>query len=244
MNAHNEQTLKTITNDLRSLRCTTNLSPEVQTLLASVAVKRKFKANEFVWEMNDPGEFLAIVQFGLVEVSRFSSREEEMAMGVFGPSDAIGISAVMKKMAYPGSARVIAPGSELIKLYIRPILQQRDSIVTEIQTWIREMMLLHEQVPRDKIDILNAGSVESRVFELFIHLIRRFGKHESHLRHFIPIYLTRAQVGKLTDVRVETIIRLISQWRKQNLVHWTKEGILIENLPLLEKSITRIRRLK
>ena len=244
MIAHNERVLKSIATDLKQLRCTANLPSEVQALLASVAVKRKFKANEYVWEIGDPGEFLAIVQSGFVEVARYSSSDEEMAMGVFGPSDVIGISAVMKKTVYPGSARIIAPGSELIKLYLRPILQRKDPIIAEVHTWIREMMLLHEQVLRDKIDILNAGSVESRVFELFNHLIRRFGKHESHLRHFIPIQLTRAQVGKLTDVRVETIIRLISKWQKQNLVRWAKDGILIENLPLLEKSLTRNRRLK
>ena len=244
MNAHNEKALRTIATDLKGLRCTASLSAEIQALLASVAVKRKFKANEPIWEMGDPGEFLAIIQTGLIEVARYSSRDEEMTMGVFGPSDVIGISAVMKKTAYPGSARALVDGSELIKLYLRPVLQRKDPIVTEIHTWIREMMLLHEQVLRDKIDILNAGSVENRVFELLHHLIRRFGKHESHLRHVIPIHLTRAQVGKLTDVRVETIIRLISKWHRQNLVHWTKDGILIENLPLLEKSLSKNRRLK
>jgi CRP-like cAMP-binding protein len=106
------------------------------------------------------------------------------------------------------------------------------------------MVLHHEQVLRDKIDMLNAGSVENRVFELLNHLIRRFGKQESHLQHFIPIRLTRAQIGKLVDVRVETIIRLISRWQKQKLIVWKETGILIENLPLLEKSLSKNRRLK
>ncbi len=244
MEIHNERILKTIIGDLKGLRCTASLSPGIQALLASVAVKRKYKAGEPVWRMEDPGEFLAIVANGLVEVSRYSSADEEMAMGVFGPTDVIGISAVMKKAAYPGNARAIVKGTEVIKLYLRPVLQRKDPIVTEVHTWIREMMLLHEQILRDKIDILNAGSVENRIFELLNHLMRRFGKRESCLRHIIPIPLTRAQVGRLTDVRVETVIRLTSRWRKEGLVHWTKEGISIENLPLLEKSLARNKRFK
>lgn len=244
MNINNEKSLKEVIADLKRLRCTAGLSLEAQILLASVAVKRKYTANEFVWEMGEPGEFIAIVVSGLVEVCRYTSAEEEMTMGVFGASDIIGISAVMKKNVYPGSAKSLVKDSELIKLYLRPVFQGKGPQIPELQTWIREMVLHHEQVLRDKIDMLNAGSVESRVFELINHLIRRFGEQESHLQHFIPIKLTRAQIGKLVDVRVETIIRLFSRWQKQKLIILKDTGILIENLPLLEKSLVRSRKLK
>jgi len=244
MNTHDEKSLKLVIADLKGLRCTAGLSSEAQMQLASVAVKRKFSSNEYIWEMGDPGEFIAIIVSGLVEISRYTSADEEMTMGVFGPSDVIGLSAVMKKTAYPGSAKSLIKGSELIKLYFRPVLQGKGAQIAELQTWIREMVLHHEQVLRDKIDMLNAGSVENRVFELLNHFIRRFGKQESHLQYFIPIRLTRAQIGKLIDVRVETIIRLISRWQKQNLITWKETGILIENLPLLEKSLSKNKKLK
>lgn len=244
MDILNEKTLKEVIADLKSLRCTAGLSTEAQTILASVAVKRKYTANEYVWEMGESGEFIAIVSSGLVEVCRYTSAEEEMTMGVFGPSDIIGISAVMKKNVYPGSAKSLIKDSELIKLYLRPVFQGKGPQIPELQTWIREMVLHHEQVLRDKIDMLNAGSVENRVFELLNHLIRRFGKQESHLQHFIPIKLTRSQIGKLVDVRVETIIRLLSRWQKLKLISLQDSGIRIENLPLLEKSLSKNKKLK
>lgn len=244
MGAQDEKTQKAIASELRALRCTANLPMEALNLLASIAVKRKYANNEFVWEMGDPGEFFAIVLSGLIEITRYSNREEEMAMGIFGPSDAIGISAVIKKTPYPGNAKSVVSGTEVLKLYIRPILPDKSPLVQEIQTWIREMMLQHEQILRDKIDILNAGGIEDRVFELITHLNRRFGQHESAVRHSIPIRLTRAQVGKFTDARVESVIRLISRWQRQKLIHWDKDGIQIENLALLEKSLSKNRRLK
>ncbi len=244
MSTHDEKSLKTIITDLRSLRCTAKLSSEAQTQLASVAVKQKFSSNEFIWEMGDPGEFIAIIVSGLVEISRYTNADEEMTIGVFGPSDVVGLSAVIKKTTYPGSARALIKGSEVIKLYLRPLLQGRGIQVTELQTWIREMVLHHEQILRDKIDMLNAGNVENRVFELLNHLIRRFGQQESHLQYFIPIRLTRAQIAKLIDVRVETIIRLISRWQKQRLIAWKESGIRIENLTLLEKNLSKNKKLK
>ena len=244
MAIHDEKSLKLILNDLKRLRCTAGLSPETQMQLASAAVRRKYGGSEYVWELGAPGEYIAIIVSGLIEISRYTSSDEEMTMGVFGPSDVIGISAVMKKIAYPGSAKSLVKDSEVIKLYLRPLLQNKSTQTEELQTWVREMVLHHEQVLRDKIDILNAGSVENRVFELINHLIRRFGRQESHLKHFIPIRLTRTQVGKLIDARVETIIRLISRWQRQKLIKWSQDGILIENLSLLEKSLAKNRSLK
>lgn len=207
--------------------------------LASVAVKRKFSSGEKIWEMGDPGEFIAIVVSGLVEISRYTLAEEEITMGVFGPSDVVGLSAMLKKTTYPGSAKSISKGSELIKLYLRPILRGNNAQIAELQVWIREMVLQHEQVLRDKVDMLNAGSVENRILELLNHLIRRFGKQESRFRYLIPIRLTRAQIGKLVGARVETIIRITSRWQKQKLIAWKETGILIDNLPLLEKSLLK-----
>lgn len=245
MPALGDRTLRAIKSDFDSLRCTSRLSSEARALIASVAVKRKLLAEDYLWQMGDPGEFIGIIVSGLVEITRYSSSgDEEMTMGIFGPSDVIGLSAVMKKTPYPGNAKSLVKETEVIKLYLRPLLQTKSPHITEIHTWIREMFLLHEQVLRDKIDILNAGAVENRVFELITHLIRRFGRHESHLRHYIPIRLTRAQAAKMTDVRAETIIRLISRWQKQHLLSWTQDGILIENLPMLEKNLTKNKRLK
>lgn len=245
MHALNDKFQKTMITELRNLRCTSALSIEAQKSLASVAVKRKYKVNEYIWEIGDPGEFIAIILSGLVEISRHSGKDEEMTVGLFGSCDAIGISAVMNKSAYPGSAKSLSKDCDVIKLYLRPILNESNPHAHELQVWVREMMLLHEQVLRDKIDILNAGNIESRVYELLKHLIRRFGVHGPDSRRIsIPLRITRAQAAKLTNVRVETMIRMVSKWQRQKLIHWTQEGIVIENLSLLEKSIASGKTLK
>lgn len=239
MDAHHAKILKANISDLRSLRCTSELSTEALTALASAAVKRTYKPRECIWKIGDPGEFIAIVMSGAVAITRHSGGNEEMTVGIFGTTDVIGISAVIQKKPYPGTAKVLANDTEIIKCYIRPLLNENTSVTQELQSWIREMILLHEQILRDKIDIINAGSVELRVFELLKHLVRRFGQHESAVKHTIPIGLTRAQVGNLVDIRPETIIRLISRWQKQKLLEWSGEGILIRDMDLLEKSLSK-----
>lgn len=236
---YSQKTVKLTILDLENLTCTSGLSRDALVQLASVAVRKTYNTNEYLWKMGEPGNSMAVIISGLIEINRFTSNDEEMTIGLFGPSDVIGISAVIKKTTYPGTAKVVADGTEVIKFYIRPVLQDKKSESIEVVAWVREMLLNHEQILRDKIDIINAPSVDCRIFELLKHLIRRFAQHESQIRHYIPLRLTRQQMGRLIDVRVETIIRTINRWKKMNLVQWTKEGILIENLTLLEKSLKR-----
>lgn len=233
----NNKSTKEVLRELRGLKCVAGLAPEALELLASVGVKRIFKFNSHIWKLGEPGEFVAVVVCGLVEIRRFSGRDEEMSMGIFGPSDVIGLSAVMNKKPYPGNAKVLSSGTTVLKVYLRPILHSKDPKAADLHVWAREMFLQHEQVLRDKIDILNAGRVEDRVFEFLSHLVRRFGQYDSKVSCRIPVSLTRSQVGHMVNGRVETIIRTISRWQKAGLVKWKKNEIVIENLPLLEKNL-------
>ncbi len=244
MEFNNDKSSKEVLKELRTLKCAGGLSVETLSLLASVGSKRVFKANTFIWEMGDSSEFVAVVVNGLVEVRRFSDRSEDMIMGFFGTSDVIGLSAVLNGTPYPGSAKVISTEAVVLKLYLRPILKMKDPRALELHTWAREMYLQHEQTLRDKIDILNAGRVEDRVYEFLSHLMRRFGMYNSKVHCQIPLSLTRQQVATMVNSRVETIIRLINKWQKEGLITWKKSEIIIENIVLLERSLHSTGKLK
>lgn len=238
----NSANTKPLQDELKELRCVRSLSQKTIALLASCAVKKKYKEGQIIWKAGDPGDFFAILSTGLAEITRHSATsDEESLMGIFGPSDAIGLSALLGQSTFPGNATAITKDTALIKLYIRHLIKPGASIQTEtseeLGSWLRELFLAHEQVLRDKIDILHSGSVEGRAIELMLHLIRRFGDRDSHNRSkkcVIPVGLTRARLAKLINVRVETAIRLISKWKKAHLVQWNKNQIIIEDLSLLE----------
>ena len=218
----NTKSSKEIFAELKSMHCMRALTTDSMARLANISSKRTNKANEHIWNMGESGEFAAVIMDGLTEIVRFSARDEENCLGIFGPSDVIGLSAIMNKKAYPGNAKSIVTGTSILRLYLHPILHSTDPHLDELQRWAREMFLLHEQILRDKIDILNAGQIDDRVYELLQHFIRRFGQFESKAKCRIPLNLTRAQVGRLVNGRVETIIRLISRWQKAGLLTWGK----------------------
>jgi CRP/FNR family transcriptional regulator len=222
---------------LKDLKACRGLSDEALKQIAEVSSLKKVKKNDFLWRVGDPGEFAALIISGMFEISKNVGRRNETCMGLFSTNDLVGLSAIYKKNSYPGSCKALTSGAEVIKLYLRPIANKtKDAIAEEISFWIRDNLLLHEQIVRDKVDFLCAGSIEERVFEAIDHLARRFGQPVYRDIVYIPLKITRNQIARMIDSRVETVIRTINQWNKKDLIQWDQEGIKVK-LMSLEKHI-------
>jgi CRP-like cAMP-binding protein len=219
---------------LKSLDCMRGLSDHALNLLESVCFERSCSTSTLIWTAGDRGNSITVVASGLIEVIRHTRRSEETCVGVFGPSDVLGISAVLNKTSYPGTARTVSRKAEIFKIGLPALLNQKGPAFSEIQNWTLEMLLRHEKLLTEKIDILAAGKIDNRVFELVVHLVRRFGKKESGDRIRIPMGLTRAQVGKIVDARTETVIRLINRWRADELIDWNQDRIVIPHFKKFE----------
>lgn len=226
---------KSLVQIIQKLKSTQHLSHTAIQAIADVSIRKKIASGKNLWVMGDPAEFVAILISGAIEINRVSARGKETCMGIFGPTNAVGISAVLKKAQYPATARSVAKDTEVLKIYLRPILQNsKHSAYEEITLWLRELLLSHEHILRDKIDLLSAGRVEQRVLELFRQLSNRFGERRGRSGYFIPLSISKTQIARFVEVRVETIIRLLRLWTKQGFVMFEKKGILICDLEKLE----------
>jgi CRP-like cAMP-binding protein len=220
---------------LKETKCCRNMSDESLKMIAEVASIKKIKKGDYLWRSDDPGEFAALIISGVFEISRTVGRRNETCVGIFSNCDLIGLSAIYKKINYPGHCKALTNGCEVIKLYLRPLVNKsKDPAAEEVSYWIRDKLLLHEQIVHDKVDLICAGSIEERVFEAIDQLGRRFGHPIYRDIINIPIQLTRNQIARMVDSRVETVIRTINQWQKKDYIEWTQEGIKVK-LVALEK---------
>jgi CRP-like cAMP-binding protein len=220
---------------LKEKKCCRGMTDEALRLMAEVSSIKKIKKGDYLWRSEDPGEFAAMIVSGIFEISRSVGRRNETCMGLFSCCDVVGLSAIYKKTNYPGHCRALTNACEVVKLYLRPLVNKsKDAASEEVSYWIRENLLAHEQIVRDKVDFLCAGSIEERVFEAIDHLSRRFGQPVYRDIIYVPIKITRNQIARMIDSRVETVIRTISQWQKKDFIQWDQEGIKVK-LVALEK---------
>ena len=229
---------KSILQILEGRRCTQGLSQAALRALADVSIRKKIPSRQKLWNMGDPGEFVGLIVQGFFEIDRLSPSGSETCMGVFGPCDVIGISAVLKKSHYPASSKPFSKNAEILKMYLRPLIQNKNQpMAHEISEWLREMLLAHEQILRDKVDILTANRVDQKVFELLSQLQRRFGSQKIRGESVISIPTSKTQISRLVEARVETVIRLLSDWKKSKLVSFDQVGIHVHDWDELERRV-------
>lgn len=223
---------------LRPRKSFSKLSNEALMELCKVAVLDQGKNGSVVWNVGEPCDYCVYITGGLLEIQRASGTESETVVGIFGPSDMIGISAILKKTNYPGTARSLGE-SQVVKFYLRSLFsdQKGSPLAQELNAWLREMLIRHEQVLRDKIDILSAGSVDDRMYEFLKHLVRRFGKIEGSFKYSVPIELTKSKAAKMIGIRSETAIRLINHWQRSKLIDWKEREIIVHNTQMIERYV-------
>jgi CRP/FNR family transcriptional regulator len=77
------------------------------------------------------------------------------------------------------------------------------------------------------------GRVEARFARLFLKLGSQIGKPQPR-GIFVAMPLTRQELADLTGTTVETAIRIMSRWQKDDVVHTEKDGFVIVDRAVLE----------
>lgn len=221
---------------LKAIRAFDSLSESNKKYLSDHATSIQATKGKFLWRKSDPGEFCALITEGLVEIVDLNSKGDERIISVFGPGEIIGLSAIIRRVNFPASAKVASPQCKVIKFFIRSMDSDLTSLDKANMTlWQRERLLAHEQILRDKIEILGAGSLSKRVVELFFQLKMRFEREQDSksLKTIIPIPISKSQIARLVEARVESIIRLLNSWEKAGYVVFDKKRVVINNLEKL-----------
>ena len=140
-----------------------------------------------------------------------------MALGIFGPRDAIGIVAAIDGNPYPAEAIVMSKTAEFIQVDLRllhELIAQDPSLGKALLACMASRVRhLHE-----KLAILSSRSVAARLASLLIILVERFGDELEDGSVYVPVELTRKVMAELIESRIETVIRLLSRWQHDGLI--------------------------
>jgi CRP/FNR family transcriptional regulator len=80
---------------------------------------------------------------------------------------------------------------------------------------------------------LTAGRVEARLARLFLKLATQIGT-PARGGVFVAMPLTRQELADLTGTTIETAIRTMSRWQKDDVVRTEKDGFVVVNRQSLE----------
>lgn len=220
-----------LTEILRRTTIFRRLSPDDRQRLASVASRREFEKGAMLFSEGDPSDYLYTVVSGRVKVFKTTARGTDVILEFFGPGDPVGAVAVYESRPYPASAVALEPTTAL--------LVPRQSFFSLLETYPTMARGLLTGLTRRLVELTNrltelsGGRVEARLARFFLKLAADIGQRRPD-GIFIPMALSRQEIADMIGTTIETSIRIMSRWGKEEIVRTEKDGFVVVDRSALE----------
>jgi CRP-like cAMP-binding protein len=207
------------------------LSAEDRQRLAGVATVKAFEKGAPLFNEGDGSDLLYTVLTGRVKVFKVTSRGTDVILELFGAGDPVGAVAVYESRPYPASAVALEPTTCVV------IPRQAFfSLLEGYPTMVRGLLvgLTHRLVElTNRLTELSGGRVEGRLARFFLKLAQDIGQpHADGI--FIGLALSRQELADMIGTTIETSIRIMSRWGKDDIVRTEKDGFIVVDRTALE----------
>jgi len=183
-------------------------------VLAQAAHEETFRAREYIFHEGDPAAWLWVVKTGRVRIVRHSRAGKDVVLELLGAGEIFGGVAVIERRPYPAAAQATEP-SAAVKIpadIIIGLADRHPSVVREMALLIgRRLRAAHDSVK------LSVEPVESRLAAILLRLADREGVRTKRGVE-LPFHLTRQSLADMSGTTVETAIRVVSRWQRDELV--------------------------
>lgn len=175
-----------------------------------------YETSETIYYAGDPAVRLYVVAAGKVKLVRHAPTGQEVMLDLLLPGDFFGSLPVMGEDTYPDTAQahtmscvLTITGDDfqtILKRY--PLVSL--ALLEIVSNKLREA--------REVIHQISASPVESRLAATLLKLALKLGEEQNGVL-LIQLPLSRQDLADMTGATVETISRIMSQFRKQKWIH-------------------------
>jgi CRP/FNR family transcriptional regulator len=199
--------------------------------LEAVAEVRRYGRGDVIFDEGAPSNWFVVIAAGRVKVTKTTPGGKDVILELLGAGDPLGAVAAYEGRPFPATAVaiedttcILLPRREFFELMERfPSLSR--GLLLGLTHRLMEMTR--------RIAELTGSHVEPRFARLFLKLADEMG-HQEGARTVIPVTLTRQDLADLTGTTVETCIRLMSRWNKQDIVRTEKTCFVLVDRETLE----------
>ena len=183
-----------------------------------------YEKGEEVFREGAPAEDLSFVVFGRVKVVK-TGPERDVILGLFGPGEPVGAVAAFEGKRFPASAFALE-SSTVLRVPERAFFAAIDAHPEMTRSLLQGLLVRQFEITRRLADL--SAPVERRIARLLLTLGARMGRADGG-RIDIPLALSRLEIAELTGTTVETAIRVMSRWGKDDLVSTTPDGFVVKD---------------
>ena len=178
------------------------------------ALKKSFDKNEIIFEDgNLPTHYYQIIS-GEVKMSNYNDDGREFIQGIFYTNQSFGEPPLFLNQNYPANAIAIEDAEILLltKSSFMQLLQENANVSIKIIENLAQRLYYKSVMAAE----MSTQEPEHRILKLMDHGIAYFNFKKEENGYLINF--TRQQIGDLTGLRVETVIRTIKALEKKGVL--------------------------
>lgn len=196
-------------------------------------VMNNYKRGQTIFFQGNPPFGLYCVASGKIKMSKVGQDGKESIIRIAGPGDVLGHRSLFSKEPYTATATVLEDASVcfLDKTYIYSAIDKNPSIALNIIEKLSKDMGAAES----RNASMSQKNARERLAELLISFKHSYGQVEEDGRIRLNIKLNRDEIASMVGTAHETIIRLISEFKDEDILE--QEGktlFIIDEDKLLE----------
>ena len=205
--------------------------------LEKQSIEQPCRKNEFIFREGDAAEWFHILKEGTVKCVKSSPEGREVTLKVLMPGDLFCCEAsAFNGTTHPGCAQAM-DNAKVVKVsrkVLLDIIQRNPETAIQIISYLSDR--LREAQDNAKGFALDKG--ETRLASLLVNLASRAGISEPEgLR--LNVRLTRQDLADMAGLTLETTSRIMSRFKKANLIDGTARRLIVRDLNDL-KALTRV----
>jgi CRP/FNR family transcriptional regulator len=216
---------------LRKTTIFRRLQPDDRQRLAAAASVVSFEKGAVIFGEGDESDELYTIASGRVKVFKTTPRGTDVILELFGPGDPVGAVAVYESRPYPATAVALEP-TTCVRIPRRTFF----ALLEAHPTMVRGLLvgLTHRLVElTNRLAELSGGRIEARLARFFLKLASDIGQRRD-AGTFIGLVLSRQEIADMVGTTIETSIRIMSRWGKENLVRTEHDGFIVVDRAALE----------
>jgi CRP/FNR family transcriptional regulator len=218
---------------LRRIPLFRRFAPALRARLAEVAHLRAYERGDQIFSEGDPSHAFMVIVHGRVKVFKATPAGKEIILEIFADGDPLGAVAVYDSMPFPASAQALEP-TQLLSVEQSLFHRLLETEPAFVRGLLSGLTLRLAELTR-RLAELTGARVEARFARLFLKLCEQIGRPERG-GVFLPMPLSRQELADLTGTTIETAIRIMSRWQKEDVLHTEKDGFVVLNRAALDEA--------
>ena len=218
---------------LRRIPFFRRLSAALRARIAAVARIKAYDRGELIFAEGDPSDAFMVIVAGRVKVFKSTPAGKEIILEIFGAGDPLGAVAVYEGAPFFASALTLDP-AEILRIEQPAFFALLEQDPAMVRGLLSGLTIRLAELTR-RLAELTGTRVESRFARLFLKLCEQIGRPERG-GTFVPMPLSRQELADLTGTTIETAIRIMSRWQKEDVMLTEKDGFVVLDRTALEEA--------